>query len=352
MAGGPARDPRVSILLPACDAAATLVEALDSLLAQTLIDWECVLIDDGSRDATGAVAEDYARRDARFRVTHHAQRAGIVAALNRAASLARAPFLARQDADDRSHPDRLALSLELLAADSGLGAVACGVEIYPAEAVTPGLRAYADWLNGLVSPVHIAREIWVESPLPHPAVLMRREALAGCGGYREGDWPEDYDLWLRMHIAGWRFAKVPEIHYQWRHHPRRLTLVDPRYRPEAFLACKLEHLAPFLRGRAALIWGAGRDGKRLARGLRGKAIEPVAFIDIDPRKIGAQRLGLPVLAPDALRGRSLPPSVAARAGGARPLVLAAVGTRGARGLIRAQLRALGWSEPEDFLCLH
>jgi glycosyltransferase involved in cell wall biosynthesis len=346
--------PRASILLPARDAGATLGEALDSLRAQTLTDWECIVIDDGSSDATGELAEGYARRDARFRLVRHPTPGGIVAALNLAASLARAPWLARQDADDHSLPDRLARSLELLAGDARLGAVACGVELFPPEAVPVGMRAYSDWLNGLVSPVHIEREIWVESPLPHPAVVMRRKAFAGCGGYRPGDWPEDYDLWLRMHAGGWRFAKVPEVLYRWRHHPRRLTLVDPRYRAEAFLECKLQHLAPLLRERGIVIWGAGRDGKRLARALRRHALAPLAFVDIDPRKIAGGRLGLPVLAPEALAGGTIPPWLAVRAPApdGRPIVLVAVGTRGARGLIRARLRELGWSEPRGFLCLH
>jgi GT2 family glycosyltransferase len=344
--------PHVSVLLPARNAADTLGEALDSLQAQSLVDWECVLVDDGSTDGTGALAAAYARRDARFRLLARAAPAGIVAALNEAAALARAPLLARQDADDRAHPDRLARTVDCLTRDASLGAVACGVELFPPEAVTPGMCAYAAWLNGLVSPMHIEREIWVESPLPHPAVIMRRAAFESCGGYREGDWPEDYDLWLRMHCAGWRFAKVPEVLYSWRHHARRLTLVDPRYRPEAFLECKLQHVAPRLLGRAVLIWGAGRDGKRLARGLRRHGVEPVAFVDIDPGKISGTRLGLPVLAPMALASGSIPPHLAARTPHARPMVLAAVGTRGARGLIRAQLRELGWSEPEGFLCLH
>jgi len=344
--------PQVSVLLPARDAADTLGEALGSLRAQTLTDWECVLIDDGSTDGTGELADDYARRDARFHVVHRSAPAGIVAALNQAAALARAPWLARQDADDRSHPERLARSVTALRRDARLGAVACGVELFPPEMITPGMQAYVAWLNGLLSPVHIEREIWVESPLPHPAVIMRRAALVDCGGYRDGDWPEDYDLWLRMHQAGWRFAKVPEVLYAWRHHPRRLTLVDPRYRPEAFLECKLCHLAPLLRERAVVIWGAGRDGKRLARGLRRHDVSPLAFVDIDPHKIAGTRLGLPVLAPTALMGGNVPPDLAARAAEARPIVLVAVGTRGARGLIRARLRELGWSEPADCLCLH
>ncbi|MCK4411998.1 MAG: glycosyltransferase [Candidatus Eisenbacteria sp.] len=338
----PAR-PQISILLPAHNAADTLDEALASLSAQTLTEWECLLVDDGSTDATPELAAAWSRRDRRVRLLRHARRQGIVGALTHAAAEARAPVLARQDADDRSHPQRLARTLALLQSDARLGAVASQVRLFPAEALGAGLRVYAEWLNAALSPQEIARDLWIESPLPHPAVLMRREAYDACGGYREVPWPEDYDLWLRLHNRGWRFAKVAAALYEWRHHGGRLTFRDPRYRPAAFLACKLQHLAPRLQRHRLLIWGAGRDGRRLARALRARRLEPSAFIDIDPRKIGRRRLGCPVLAPEAL---------ATQSAGTGTLLLVAVGTRGARALIRARLADLGRQEGRDFLCLH
>lgn len=340
--------PRVSVLLPARNAAATLDEALAGLRAQTLTDWECLIVDDGSTDETPAIARAWAAGDGRIRLLPSPARRGIVAALRAAAARARAAVFARQDADDISRPRRLAASLALLESDASLGAVACRVRLFPGDALGEGLRVYGDWLNEAVTPEQIAGEIWVESPLPHPAVVMRREAYTGCGGYRHGPWPEDYDLWLRLHRAGWRFAKVPEVLYDWRHRPGRLTFSDPRYAPEAFLRCKLEHLEPRLRGRALVVWGAGRDGRRLARALAARGVETAAFIDIDPRKVGRERLGRPVHPPEALGdsgclGRGALPEA---------LVLVAVGSRGARALIRERLAGLGRGEPADFLCLH
>ena len=335
--------PRVSILLPARDAAATLEEALASLVAQTLPDWECLVADDGSRDATADIGARWARADGRIRLIRAPAPQGIVAALVRAAREARAPYLARQDADDRSLPGRLERSLALLQGEARLGAVATQVRFFPAPPGESGWGHYGEWLNAAITPAEIERDLWVESPLPHPAVLMRRSAYLGSGGYRDVPWPEDYDLWLRMHVNGWRFAKVPEVLYEWRLHPGRLTLRDAHYSADAFLACKLHHLAPRLRRRRIFIWGAGRDGRRLGRALAARGFGISAFVDIDPRKIGRTRLGRPVLAPEALGERN-------SAGGA--LLLVAVGTRGARTLIRARLAQLGWSEPEDFLCLH
>jgi len=340
--------PLVSILLPARDAEETITEALAGLRDQTLRDWECLVVDDASGDRTADLAARFARRDPRVRLFRSPCPEGIVGALGRAGAEARAPFLARQDADDRSRPARLERSLALIRSDPRLGAVATRVQFHPVRTASSGWRHYEDWLNALVTAEEIERDLWVESPLPHPAVLMRREAFVEAGGYREKAWPEDYDLWLRMHALGWRFAKVPEVLYDWRLHGRRLTVRDARYSAEAFLACKLHHLERRLSGRSIWIWGAGRDGRRLARALRDRGRGPELFLDIDPRKIGRTRLGCPVRQPEDALG----PRRALQAHGAAPLLLVAVGTRGARALIRSRLEGLGWKEPEDYVCLH
>jgi glycosyltransferase involved in cell wall biosynthesis len=338
----------VSVLLPARNAAKTIAEALQSLVDQTLEQWECWIIDDGSTDDTGAIAEAWAARDARFRVIRWRDPQGIVAALNLAAARARAPRLARQDADDRSWPQRLERSLALLDTEPRLGGVATLVRIMPSDLLSAGMQAYREWVNAAVTPQQIEREIWIESPLPHPAMVMRRRAFVQLGGYLAGPWPEDYDLWLRMHAAGWRFAKVPQVLYDWRHHPDRLSFHDPRYNAAAFLECKLRHLQPTLRNRTLVIWGAGRDGRRLANALQAKGYRVHAFIDIDPRKIGRCRLGIPVYAPQALE----PGGALARRTVPHMLLLVAVGQRGARKLIRQRLAEFDRRELVDFLCLH
>jgi GT2 family glycosyltransferase len=337
--------PLVSILLPARNAAGTLPAALQSLVEQSFRDWECIVVDDASADGTAEVAERWAAQDGRVRLVRRARHGGIAAALERAAELARGALLARQDADDMSRPARLAQSVALLRSDARLGAVACRVRQFPEVELPSGMRAYGEWLNGLLTPDDIAREIWVESPLPHPAVVMRREAFECCGGYRETRWPEDYDLWLRMHVAGWRLAKVDALLYDWRHAAGRLTFSDPRYDPAAFLDCKLHHLTPRLQGRHLIVWGAGRDGKRLTRALQAREHHVAAFIDIDPRKVGGTRLGVRVWAPERLPETHAPASEST-------LLLVAVGTRGARQLIRERLACLGYEELRDFLCLH
>ncbi|MCX5738329.1 MAG: glycosyltransferase family 2 protein, partial [Proteobacteria bacterium] len=119
---------RVSVLLPARDAAATLPACLASIRRQSESRFECVLVDDGSRDATRTIAESAARSDTRFRVIA-TDRHGLVAALNTGLAACRAPLIARMDADDLMHRDRLALQLGALAAQPQLAGVGCHVRV-------------------------------------------------------------------------------------------------------------------------------------------------------------------------------------------------------------------------------
>jgi hypothetical protein len=177
----------------------------------------------------------------------------------------------------------------------------------------------------------MARERFVESPLAHPSVTVRRELFLDAGGYRDRGWPEDYDLWLRLFAAGARFAKVERPLHFWREHPERLTRRDLRYSTAAFLRCKAHHLAlgPLSGGRPVVVWGAGQTGRRLARLLLDGGVEITAFIDIDPRKIGGAR-PRPVVAPTRCQACS-----------DRMVVLAAWRREGTR--LIARLEAFGWS---------
>ena len=331
--------PRLSVLLPVRDAAATLGACLDSLAAQTLADHEVVAVDDGSRDGSGELLRARARSDARLRV-FSTPPLGLVSALNRALAEARAPLVARMDADDRAARDRLSLQAERLERDAVVDVLGCRVRVVggpPGE----GMRAYVRWQNALLDHAAMARDRFVESPLVHPSVAMRRAALEGLGGWREFDGPEDYDLWLRAFAAGLRFAKLAEVLLDWTDSPGRLTRTDPRYAPRRFLALKLTALAggPLAGRRPAVVWGAGPVGKAWSRALRAAGHEVRAFVEVNPRKLGGRLHGAPVV------------TVAAAGDFRGPLHLAAVGQPGARERIRAEAARLGLVEGADFVAV-
>jgi len=325
------------VLLPVRDAQETLPDCLASLSVQSFAAHEVIAVDDGSTDGTLALLTDAARRDRRLRVVSTPPR-GLVAALNTALAHARAPLLARMDADDACHPDRLALQVKGLEEDPGCAILGCRVEAVGAGG---GMRRYVSWLNGLLSHEDIVRDLFVESPLAHPSVMMRAEVLRGLGGYRDFDGPEDYDLWLRAHESGWRFGKRREVLLQWRDRPGRLTRADPRYAPARFRALKVAALerSALRAGRPVVIWGAGPIGKGWARALQARGHRVAAFVEVDPRKIGLGIHGARVV------------DVAAAASFGAHLHLAAVGRPGARARIRAAARRLGLRDGDDLVAV-
>jgi glycosyltransferase involved in cell wall biosynthesis len=281
--------PLVSVLLPVRDEAPYLAEALASLSAQTLEDFEVVVVDDGSRDGSAEIAEKHARDDARLRVLRQPRR-GLVSALERARAEARGLYLARMDGDDLALPHRFEVQIAALEADERLAACGGGIEYFPEETMRDGARRYQRWINGLVTESAAARDVFVECPIPHPTLLARHEVVE----YRQCDWPEDYDFVLRLWRRGERFRNVDDVVLRWRDHPGRLSRTEARYSREAFVRCKVAHLRDTLLSgfEHVLVWGAGPVGKAFAREL---GPQVVAFADVDPRKVGKRIYGAPVV---------------------------------------------------------
>jgi len=323
------------VLLPCRDAEATLDEALASIAAQTLRTFEVVAVDDGSTDRTPDLLAEWEVRDSRVRViTTPAQ--GIVAALNRAAAAAQGISFARMDADDVAHPQRLERQVEYLEAKPSVAACGAGVRYVPRSILRDGARRYEKWINSVTTPRDIELDLFVECPIAHPTLVVRRQAFENVGGYRDSGWPEDYDLILRLWKAGYELGKVPEVLLDWRDRPDRLSRQDPRYGEDAFRRCKAHFIGRRVSGRPVVVWGAGPVGKAFALGLQNEAHDIVAFVDLDPRKIGQTIHGAPVIHPSKIERYT------------GSYVGAAVGSKKARTEIRASLHAAGFREPEDF----
>ncbi|MCY4398937.1 MAG: glycosyltransferase [Gemmatimonadetes bacterium] len=289
------RLPRVSVVLPVHNGEATLPTALASLAAQTMRDFEVVIVDDGSRDATPRIARAWQWRDDRFRVVRTAH-GGIVSALQRGLAEVRGAYMARMDADDVSHPGRLSAQLELLERRADLAGCGTGVRYVPESDVTPRSAEYAAWVNSMTNWGTVAANIFVECPLAHPTFMFRTRTLTSAGGYRDRGWPEDYDLLLRLWRQGLRFVALPRILLDWGNREGRLSRTHPAYSLDAFRACRVHHVRrSLLEGRiGVVVWGAGPTGKRLAREFQRQEVAVKGFIEVDPRKIGQLIHGAPV----------------------------------------------------------
>ncbi|MGQ9630980.1 MAG: glycosyltransferase family 2 protein [bacterium] len=330
--------PSISVLMPIYNCRETLRDSIESIIRQTYTDWELIIVDDGSTDDSPEIVSEYARGDSRIRPIR-VQHCGIVQALNVGLAKARGELLARQDGDDVSHPERLEKQAAFLREHPEVRVVGCLVDLFPKEAVSEGMAEYMDWINSAVTPDEILNDMFIESPLVHPSVMAYTEDIRRVGGYEEGPFPEDYQLWLKLWERGVKMAKVDEVLYFWREGPSRLSRNDPHYSVDNFTKLKADFLLrTHLKDRkTVVIWGAGRSGRRWAKVLEGHSIFIDHFIDIHPRRIGGSVRGRPV--------RGIPESLSQR----RYFILCAVAVKSARAEIRDICQKYGLREREDFL---
>ncbi len=328
--------------MPVRNAGAHLVACLDSIAAQSCRDYELLAIDDGSSDDSATIVANRAREDPRIHLSRLPP-LGIVPALNFGLNQARACLIARMDADDLMHERRLELQLECFRSQPELVLVASQVSGIPDSQVDRGMREYLRWQNSVTSTQDIADQRYIESPLCHPSVTFKREPVLAAGGYREGEFPEDYELWLRLLALELPMYKLAEELVHWRQSDFSLSKTDPRYQRSAFDQLRAQYLAQDPRlasSRPLVIWGAGRRTRQRCRWLMEGGFEPSAWIDIDPKKIGQSINGVRVYEPRwLLRNEST----------ARPFVLVYVNNHGARDIIASDLTEMGYACGTDFL---
>jgi glycosyltransferase involved in cell wall biosynthesis len=205
--------PAVSVVMPVHNAMPYLDDSIDSILAQTLEDFELLILDNGSSDGSGAVACRWAQADQRIRVFERDRALGPVSSANVVASKATASLLARMDADDVSHPDRLRRQREVMQGEHDVvvvGTLSDGID-------SRGRRARPRDRWRLIGSSSFA-------PFPHGSCMFRRAVFDELGGYREACHPwEDQDLFWRMADKG-RIVVLPDALYRYRYHAGTTSL--------------------------------------------------------------------------------------------------------------------------------
>jgi len=284
--------PRVTVLLPVHEAERFLAEAVESILAQTLRDFELLALDDGSRDGSAALLDRYASLDPRVRVVRRPH-TGVVATLNAGLALARGELIARMDADDVALPRRLQCQLARLDREPALVCIGGGFEVIDDAGRTLD-RVFPACDHAAI----LSRALGGESPISHSAATYRRDAVLALGGYDESSrLVEDLDLWLRLAEVG-TLANVPDLVSRVRHHERSLSernaaaqleqarrvaeracrrrgIVTSQVRPRAWRAlpdrCSRQLVAL---GRARAAWRIGERRTALLYGLRAFCMQP------------------------------------------------------------------------------
>lgn len=211
--------PAVSVIVPAWGVAHLVGEALKSLQAQHLRDWEAIVVDDGAPDDVAGAVAPFAASDPRIHFLG-TDNVGVSAARNRAIAASRAPLIALLDGDDQYRPDYLERMVATIRAEPDLGLVSCDAT-YSGQPSREG-RRFSEYHAQVEAPTLAAvldRRFNV-----FVAAIMRREAFDAAGGFNESlPAAEDFDLWIRILERGWRAAHVPEPLAIYRRRPGSLS---------------------------------------------------------------------------------------------------------------------------------
>ena len=275
--------PKVSVVLPFFNAGKTLYRAAESIRDQDFQDWECIMVDNNSTDESRDVALSLVRTDSRFSLIKE-EKQGVMFASNKGCEHARGGYIARMDADDVARPGRLSLQCEFLDHHTDYGAVAGLVKHVGDPQTTGGFSRFVDWSNSVITYEQIFSRRFIEAPVVNPSAMWRRETMEQFGLYLSGDFPEDYEMWLRWLDRGVKIAKVPEVVLDWHDSEGRLTRTHPIYSEKAFYEIKSKYLAKWLSDYnpyhpGVWVWGASRISRRRSKILEQHGVRIDAYID-------------------------------------------------------------------------
>ncbi|SHK47977.1 Glycosyl transferase family 2 [Reichenbachiella agariperforans] len=327
--------PLVSVILPYYNAEATLETAVQSILSQYYVHLELLLIDNNSSDSGMQIAQRYAAKDTRVRLIHE-PRQGVVYAANTGIRLARGAYIARMDADDTCSPNRISSQMEQLTNDATLSISATQVT-YGSSNRTNDFQHFIDWSNSLLSHEQIFLNRFVEFPVVNPTLMVKKEVFNQIGLFREGDFPEDYEWFLRAMEAGCHIEKLAEPLQIWQDSETRLTRTDTRYETEAFFQIKTQYLANVLQQKnqkSVWVWGAGKLALRRSKWLEDHHIHIAGYIDIKKNKHLADY--------SCVHFEDINPTD-------EPFIISYITNRGRRDEIRAFLNQKGYKEGHNYI---
>lgn len=228
--------PKVSVILPAYNAEKYIKEAVDSILGQTFMNFELIVINDCSKDSTEKILLSYT--DPRLVYVKNEQNLGVAGTLNKGLSLAKGTYIARMDADDISLPERFRKQVSYLDAHPDVAVLGTAVEIF-GEGMSSQIRQFSQM------PEQMKVDLFFSCGLAHPSVMMRADVIKELGGYDcafEG--MEDYELWCRV-SRDYQIAALPEVLFRYRIHPSQVTKnPTEKYRTQMrnLKKCQLEEL--------------------------------------------------------------------------------------------------------------
>ncbi len=256
------KTPSISVIMPAYNTSPHLAEAIQSILAQSFTDFELLVINDGSTDGSADIVRSY--RDARVALIENPVNKGLAYSLNRAIGLAHGKYIARMDADDIAHVDRLKKQYEFMEDNTAIDVCGTWAETIDAR---PKIMRYPSCDEEIKS------TLFFKTAFAHPTVMFRASSLKD-GGWQYADVvAEDYDLWCRM---AWRFrmANLPEVLLHYRIHPQQITAAKDGVIADGTARIRGSHIE------SLLCRALSHSEKKLVNLFYGKAGYAVDFCDV------------------------------------------------------------------------
>lgn len=279
-------EPLVSIILAYKNTVEYLGECLDSIVAQTHSNWELIAVNDHSDDGADALVKRYAANDARIRCFDSpGQR--LNPALQEGARHICGDLINRMDSDDIMPPSKLAVMVEAWQAHGPGHVIAGGTQHFRDDGpVGEGFKRYDTWLNNVARTSSHLEEIYTECVIPSHCWMMSTADFEKAGGFTDV-YPEDYDLTFRIYKAGLTIVGIDHILHHWRDRSERISRTWEEYKDNRYFQLKLNYFLELDHdaSRPLVLWGAGRNGKDMAKLLRASGVA-FAWVCENPNKIG------------------------------------------------------------------
>ena len=275
--------PKISVILPFFNAEETILRAIQSIALQSFSDFECILIDNNSIDNSSDIVQQFIEIDNRFKLIAE-KKQGVMFASNAGWKTSKGQYIARMDADDWSHPDRLQMQNDFLDNHKDYEAVTTQVNHISHSEFTGGMARFVEWSNAIISYEEILKNQFIEMPIVNPTAMWRQETAEQNGMYLHGEFPEDYEMWLRWLNAGVKIKKLESKLLNWHDSDNRLSRTDPIYSDSSFYNIKTKYLALWLEKHNPFhpnvaVWGASRISRKRAKLLEEYGINISCYID-------------------------------------------------------------------------
>ncbi len=249
----------ISIIMPVKNAAPFLVECLESILKQSIRDWELVAVDDQSTDISKKILLEYADRDQRIKCIDNAGD-GIIYALKTGCSNAKGTYITRMDADDVMAEFRLEKMVNALI--NHPKSIATGLVKYFGEPISEGYLKYENWINDINLAGKHWQQIYRECVIASPNWMVRKSELDAIGGFHDLTYPEDYHLVFKWYQNQFKIQTIPDVTLFWREHPARTSRNSEHYQQQSFFNLKIQQfIENDLRTDNLVLWGNNEKTK-------------------------------------------------------------------------------------------